>query len=132
MRLEIYIYPSQQVSLPGIYSSISETFRPEYAGKTETPSVEMAPVFGGIEVGWIVVLTVSVVWEVGWVLSEITVVLRLQMRGLEAIPMTRCNGRDPGSSLKKSLDIRLGSCVHSLALRTVAHWGRTMLRLYKN
>ena len=53
----IYICRSR-VPLPKIYSSISEVSHPAYASETETSDVEVAPVLGGVEVGWIVALPV--------------------------------------------------------------------------
>ena len=79
--------------LPEIYSSISEVFRPAYAGETETSDVEVTPALGGAEVDWIAILPV-------WFSGETAVVLRFQTRGLETIFTTRCNGRGPDSSLK--------------------------------
>ena len=76
-----------RVPLPEIYSSLPEAFRVAYADETEVPGVEVVPALGGVEVGWFS--------------RESTVVLPFQIRSLETIPTTRCNGWGPDSSLKR-------------------------------
>ena len=44
---------------------------------------------------------IPVIQGVGWVSNETVEALRLQMRGLETISMTRWDGRGPDSSLRR-------------------------------
>ena len=71
-----------------IYSSLSEAFRTVYVDKTEVPGVEVVPALGGVELG-------------RFSSESVRAALPFQIRSLEAISMTRCNGRGPDSSLKR-------------------------------
>ena len=55
---------------------------------------------GTVEADEIAVITDPITWRVGRVLSEIALVLWLQMCGLETISTTQWNGQGPDSSLK--------------------------------
>ena len=96
---EIYIRHSR-VPLPEVYSSLSEAFHKAYADETEIPGVEAVSGLGGVEVCWIAVLPDPSNLGSWPVSGETVVALPLQIRGLETIPRTRCNGRGPDSSLK--------------------------------
>jgi len=44
------------VSLPEIYSAISEAFPMAYVGETEVPGIGVVSALGGVEADWITVL----------------------------------------------------------------------------
>ena len=57
--------------------------------------------YSTVQVDEITVLPDLVTWRDDRFLSEMAIALRLQMRGLETIAMTRRDGRGPDSSLKR-------------------------------
>jgi hypothetical protein len=73
----------RRVSLPEIYSSISENLRIAYTNDAERFNVEVTLTHGGAEVGRATVLPDPVAWVVGRASSEKALAPGFQMRGLD-------------------------------------------------
>lgn len=86
--------------------------------ENQASSVGMAPAHDEVESDEIVVLPDPIIRNTVRVSSEMTVTLGFQMRSLELISTTTCNGRRPEHSLK----VHGCSCARFPALRTVTRY----------